>query len=443
MASGGIMTWTRGRVIAAAAAGAVLLVVLGVVIGRIDKPAPPVLDPDLPPLPTGRVTNLPPEVQKEAEMLARSAIIHVFFHEAAHMLISELKIPATGPQEDVADEFASFVVSDALRAAPDEQKGIYTALMWSGMELWRLLAARREREGDTQGVVWYDEHSPDMRRYYNVMCLATGADPLRFIPMAVKAGVPQARLNRCAQEYATKHEAWDQLMKAYAPGFWHGVTGGHRLKLDVGPAGKSEYLAFEAAYKQNGFFQQMLDGLSASVALPRDIPVVVRSCGKINAWWSARDGRITLCHEFFEFVTETFADALMTDLAAAQQGGGGGQAPPPQPQPQPQPVPQPGGTPQASPIMGTWFCQGSPNGMPAQEQLYLGPDGQFRSQLAFANGQGLLSWGRWSVSGNILRLDLAGTNPQAPIQSPVLITFQMIQPNMFQTPSSSCQRTGS
>jgi hypothetical protein len=291
-----------------------------------------------------------------------------------------------------------------------------------------------------------------MRRYYNVMCLATGADPLRFIPMAVRAGVPQARLNRCAKEYETKHEAWDRLMQAYKPGFWHGVTGGHRLKLEVGPAGKSEYLAFEASYKQNGFFQQLLDGLSANVALPRDIPVVVKSCGRVNAWWSSTDGRITLCHEFFEFVVETFADALMANLAA-QQGGGGAPAPPagggqapapqPQPQPQPQPLPPPGGMTPASPMTGTWFCQGSPNGMPAQEQLYLGPDGEFRSQLVFANGQGLLSWGRWSVNGNMLRLDLAGTNPQAPIQSPVLITFQMSQPNAFQTPSSTCQRTGS
>ena len=38
--------------------------------------------------------------------------------------------------------------------------------------------------------------SPDQRRYYNIICIASGADPVRFIPLAVKDGVPESPFSR-------------------------------------------------------------------------------------------------------------------------------------------------------------------------------------------------------------------------------------------------------
>jgi hypothetical protein len=434
------MAWTRGRVIGAAAVGAAVLILVGVLIGKSGQPGMATIPPETPPLPSGKVTNLPPELRKGVETAARGAMIHVFFHELGHALISELKLPATGPEEDVADEFATFNLTDALKAAPEDQKPQYAMLMWSGIVHWHLAA--QQAGGDNARIVWYDEHPPDMRRYFSVLCLATGADPLRFIPMAVKSGVPESRLQMCAQEYATKHDAWNQLMAPHAPGFWSKLTGGHHLKLEYGPAGKSEYLAFEAVYREAGF-QQLLDGISAAVDLPEDIAVEVKGCGQLNAWWDRRAKKITLCHDYFEHLVEIFAQNELAALAQQQQqqqgGAGGGQGGGETQTPIPQGTPAQGGTPT---IAGEWVCQGNANGIATREQLHLGADGQFRSQLVNAMGQGMVTWGRWGLAGNAVRFDIVGVNPPVQIQSPLIVPFQMPQPNVIQTQTAVCQKQG-
>lgn len=454
------LKWSRNLVIAAVAGGLALVLGLGVFIGQSSAPrraAEPV--EEVPSYPAQGADALPADVRKQVDFLSRGAMISIFFHEAAHMLISELDLPATGPEEDVSDEFATYFLTSQLQAAPEEEKSVYAAIVYAGALFWKLSAARQ----DIAQFPFYDEHAPEARRYYNVLCIATGADPLRFIPMAVKDGVPENRLAECAAEYKKKYAAWETLIKPHTHGalarMFHS---GGRMALQLGPVEKSEWLPFELTYRQGGFFQAMLDDMSDNYNLPNDIGVIIKSCyGTVNAWWAPREQSITLCHDMFAQVTQIFVDAALADLQQqqlAQPAPDGGPAPQPQP-PAPGPAPTPpqpaGGGAGAAALVGQWRCQGAnpAGGVSVEEQTSLAPDGAFTSQLAYSNGVAMSVWGRWSMpAANTLRYDVAGVYPQQicgpsgcmpnSVPTPVIVPFQMPQPGVLQTQNTICRKSG-
>lgn len=403
---------------------------------RGNPPAPP-------PLPLNIDLPLSDKARKEAEFLARASMLYVFFHEAGHMAISELKIPATGPEEDVVDEFAMFVLTDAMKAARDEEKGFFANIAWAGIQLNNLWAQER----DVSQIDWADEHSPSQRRYYSMLCIATGADPVRFIPIAVAAGVDQGRLLRCDMDYKTKHAAWDTLMAPHVPGFWARLAGSGKLLLKVGEAMKPEWLAFEKAWTNGDVFQKgVLDPFSSVVKLPRDIPVIVKGCGKINAWWSPSEGTITLCHDYFQRTLEMFArdEARREQQAQQQQGGGqpggggqgGGQPGGGTPAP-----PAPAGAMTAEQLVGTWTCQGQTAAGFARETTTLLRDGSFRSSSVAAN-MSFQASGRWSLQdGNTIRYDVTASS-MPPAMNPILVPFQVTGPNSINANGLACQKTG-
>jgi hypothetical protein len=414
---------------------------------------------EVPSYPAEGADALPADLRRQVDFLARGAMISIFFHEAGHMLISELDLPAIGPEEDAADEFATFFLTSQLQAASEEEKSVYAAIVYAGALFWKISAARK----DISQFPFYDEHAPEARRYYNVLCIATGADPLRFIPMAVKDGVPENRLAECAAEYKKKYAAWETLIKPHMHGalarMFHS---GGRMALRLGPVEKSEWLPFELTYRQGGFFQSMLDDMSDLYNLPNDIGVIIKSCnGMVNAWWAPREQAITLCHDMFAHVTQVFVDAALADLQQqqlAQPAPNDGPQPQPQP-PAPGPVPTPpqpaGGGANAAMLAGQWRCQGgNPNmGMSVEELTSLTPDGAFTSQLAYSNGVQMNLWGSWSMpAANTLRYDVAGVSPQQLcgaagcmpniVPTPIIVPFQMPQQGMLQTQNATCRKVG-
>jgi hypothetical protein len=368
--------------------------------------------------------SLSPEVIATVETWSRGAMMFVFFHEFGHMVIDLLKIPSTGPEEDAVDEFSTLILTEVIRQAPEEQKNFFAEVVRGGALFWKYSADRLEAKG--RSLPFYDEHSPDVRRFANILCLATGADPLRFIPMAVKAGIPENRLHRCAGDYKRRHAAWDELMEKYGkPG-----KGGGRLTLAIEPPRNAAYKPFEEEFRRNNAFQKILDMMSGTVQLPRDVPVVTKECGQANAFWSPRAGQIILCYEIYGEIVQLF-------LAAAQAGQKSqGSTPPSAPQPQPQP--RAGG-----PLVGLWNCQNNVSG--STEQLALNGDGSFRSAGRDYMGP-VNSWGRWSVQGSTLRFQLAGYQPpQRGLPLQIDVTYSMPNANMLQigvvgAPPGFCQR---
>ena len=138
--------WTRGRIVAACAIGVVVF--LGV-IGSMSpqENTGPVEAPEaVPPYPSTVNVQLPDDAKRQVDTLARGAMQFVFFHESGHMLISELNLPAIGPEEDVADEFATFYLTDVLQKALDKVKDLITTTIFAGAMFWRISAPQNRHE---------------------------------------------------------------------------------------------------------------------------------------------------------------------------------------------------------------------------------------------------------------------------------------------------------
>lgn len=442
--------WTRNRIIAASVGGAVVLVGLGVMIGRSGGPPPEPVE-EVPPYPAQ--AQLTADLKKQADFLSRGAMMSIFFHETGHMLITELNLPAVGPEEDVVDEFATFFLTDLEKAAPDKLKPLYANVVVAGALFWKLSA----EQSDIRKYPFYDEHSPDAKRFFNILCIATGADPLRFIPMAVKNGVPENRLVSCAGEYQKKHAAWERLIEPHTKS-WFGRTfhTGGRMTLQIGPVGKAEWLPFELTWRQGGFFQQMLDGLSDTFDLPEDIPVIVKTCnGTVNAFWSPDEKTITVCHEMFDAVNTLFSNAM----AAAQQQqairqGGADVEDNSQPVTGGVPQPQQGGGTTMAFLVGRWVCNvvDPRSGMQGMTDTLLSPDGKFTTRSQVQTGLTSSGWGRWSVpASNTIRYDFEGVSPPQfcgpggcvpnVVQSPDFVMYRITGPASIAIRNATCRKT--
>ena len=341
----------------------------------------------------------------ETALYANGAMIAIFFHEMGHMLIRELNLPLTGPEEDVVDEFSSLMLSAGLKASAPEQKYIFVGSLIGIASFWKIAAIEKKQKGVT--TPYYDEHSPDERRFANILCIGIGADPLQFAPIATREGFSDARMQRCNDDYKRHEAAWEELMEKYEKKKYHGTMGPIEI---VSP----KNAALQDYAEQLRLFSPILEGLSKSIKLPRNIPVIAMECGFTNAFYNPNKGTITICYEMYDRVVRSFAK--LSEPAADDK-------------PMPPSVPN---TTSRS-LYGSWRCQ-APGG---EEQLVLRQDGAFQSTV-FTGVNYIQAWGRWSQSQNVLTYNIASSN----VPMPPVLTFSFAMPdnNTLQIGANFCRR---
>ena len=115
----------------------------------------------------------------------------IVFHETAHAVFALLKVPILGREEDAADQVAAYT---SLRLGDDfAEKMLRAAAFMYDQD------ARSRKVGEDD---FADVHGLDRQRYYNVLCIAWGADPKRFAFAKELGKLPEDRAEGCADEYA-------------------------------------------------------------------------------------------------------------------------------------------------------------------------------------------------------------------------------------------------
>lgn len=137
--------------------------------------------------------------RKQLRVAVMSSLMFTFLHELGHALISMYKIPAVGREEDAADQLAALVLISTGR------DGVEVAM--HGAQFFRLLAASGSQ------TPFFDEHSLDAQRYYNVMCLVYGSNPQQYASLVGHDKLPAERARRCSAEYSKISSAWASLLK--------------------------------------------------------------------------------------------------------------------------------------------------------------------------------------------------------------------------------------
>jgi len=133
-------------------------------------------------------------------------VIQIILHEAGHAVFDLLKIPIFGREEDAADQFSAYVM---LHAGKDEVRRLISGAAYqfkSGVQ------------SESQNIAtkrFADVHGTIAERFYNILCLAYGADEELFKDIVANGYLPKGRAEGCSDEYANVAYAFKTLIGPY------------------------------------------------------------------------------------------------------------------------------------------------------------------------------------------------------------------------------------
>ncbi|MEA2890403.1 MAG: hypothetical protein QOI05_1196 [Bradyrhizobium sp.] len=130
--------------------------------------------------------------------------LEVFLHEVGHAVFDYLSVPVLGREEDAADQFAAYVL---LQFAEGDARRLIYGVAYS----YNIDAS----QPSTKKHPFADEHGLPAQRFYNVLCMAYGADSKLFADLVDKKYLPGERAEGCADEYDQVIRALNKLIGPY------------------------------------------------------------------------------------------------------------------------------------------------------------------------------------------------------------------------------------
>jgi hypothetical protein len=119
-------------------------------------------------------------------------------HEAGHAMFDIFDVPVFGRQEDAADLFAAYVM---LQFGKDEARRMIGGAAWAYRNYIEDYRKNPEVKIRLAGLA--SSHGQPEERFYNLMCMAYGADPVLFADLTENGYLPPTRSPSCKYEYRT------------------------------------------------------------------------------------------------------------------------------------------------------------------------------------------------------------------------------------------------
>src|SRR3954451_25356137 len=130
--------------------------------------------------------------------------LEVFLHETGHAVFDYLSVPIFGREEDAADQFAAYFL---LQFAKSSARRLIVGVAYA----YNLDASKPS----TKNNPFADEHGLPAQRFYNVLCIAYGADAKLFADLVEKGYLPKERAEGCEFEYEQIGRAMTKLIRPY------------------------------------------------------------------------------------------------------------------------------------------------------------------------------------------------------------------------------------
>lgn len=131
-------------------------------------------------------------------------IVETFLHEVGHAVFDYHAVPVLGREEDAADQFSAYLL-----------------LQFSKSDARRLIGGTayaynvEASAPSTKKNPFADEHGLPAQRFYNLLCMAYGADSEFFADLVDKGYLPKERAEGCADEYKQVTLAMNKLIRPF------------------------------------------------------------------------------------------------------------------------------------------------------------------------------------------------------------------------------------
>ena len=294
--------------------------------GGGDVPPPiPTGDDTPPPIPTG--AGSPPPIPTgggastglalaEAD-IRKGVTMGIFLHEFAHAVIGETGLPATGPEEDIADSFSAFSMAAIAQGAPPEAQGSVLSMVKASALLWYYSALAQQAQPEVGLGQWQGEHAPNIKRFRNSFCVLYGSSPTSFDTLAKKVNFGPRAEARCADEYPRKFQAWEELLELRGrdlgpdmPGKYPADHPGGKIVLTFVLPTTQFGRETETILKSDAMLTATVDLFERYFVWPRDLQVTFRDCEQMNAWYDPSAGSVTMCYSVIAFFSQYVRDGL-------------------------------------------------------------------------------------------------------------------------------------
>jgi hypothetical protein len=126
----------------------------------------------------------------------------VFFHEFGHVVFYMLQVPVLGREEDAADAFSAYLM---LNFGYGEARRLIAGSAYQfRRDLKPKITLRLNDFSDTHGA--------PATRFYNLLCIAFGANPELFADIVSKRELPVERAIGCEDEFRELAHAFKTLI---------------------------------------------------------------------------------------------------------------------------------------------------------------------------------------------------------------------------------------
>jgi hypothetical protein len=230
-----------------------------------------------------RLKDLTPEQRKDLIEFVTGNMLFALLHELGHAHVQEMGLPVLGREEDAADAYAIVAL---LKIATEASDGVLVA----ATKGWFLDALRNQKENTA--VPYYDAHSVDKVRAFQIVCIMVGSDLDKFAALANQVQMPDDRQQSCAGDYSNASWSWEMALKPHLRAADH-----PKQKVNVTWGSPGEYAIIAEAMKGTGMMEMLVNYAANRYVWRRPIGFDVKSCGQPDLHWDLSTQRILVCYE--------------------------------------------------------------------------------------------------------------------------------------------------
>ncbi len=223
------------------------------------------------------------------------------YHEVGHLLVDKQQWPVLGREEDVADNFATYILLTQRRRAFEQ------ALKDSALG-WRL---EGEARGTRTAGDFYGEHSLDLQRAYQIVCMMVGEDRRTFAATASEWGIDRRRQSGCKDDYEQISRSLEQLISPNRD-----KSSQAEVTINYERAGARLALAYKTL-RESRLLESVAEDIRNNYGLTAPILITAAVCDEPNAFYDSQSSEIIVCYELLD----DYFDMINAHLEAT--GGGG------------------------------------------------------------------------------------------------------------------------